>query len=153
MKYGAFRFAGILAAALAFELSNAQTLAYSCNNPTGRSLGVLGEIGKFRPLDEPDSMKGGMITLLWSVRENSAKITVDTGAGGAPLSTNGILFFKSEEQASFVEVFPGAAYMFTIFLPGRHLLVSSHQQFLSMDPGSAIAKTFEAKCERTVQSR
>lgn len=139
----------LLSAALSLQVSQAQTLSYTCQNPSGRVLGMLGELGNFKRLDEPDSMRGGVITLIWSLRDNSAQITVDTG-GGAPLKTKGALLFRSAEQASFAAVFPGAAYMFTIFLPGQRLLASSHQQFLSMDPGSAIAKTFEAKCERTV---
>ena len=45
----------------------AHALTAVCKEPTGRIYGVHGTVlGKGKPLDEPDGMKGGMFTIIWS---------------------------------------------------------------------------------------
>ncbi len=53
----------------------AHALTAVCKEPTGRILGVHGTVlGKGKPLDEPDGMKGGMFTIVWERGQKQAQI-------------------------------------------------------------------------------
>jgi hypothetical protein len=146
-----FNTTAILSALLIAGAASAETLSVSCKDPTGRVLGVLGELGSNKALDSPDSMKGGVVTLSWKFGEPKAFIVVNTGSASSVSSVEGILAYRSDEQYTFFAQFPGAAYMFSVFPKPRRLLMSSHQLFLGSDSGSALAKTFLAGCEMTIQ--
>ena len=131
--------------------ASAQTMTASCKDPSGRALGILGELGGNKQVDGPDSMQGGVITVSWRAGQSKASIVVSTGAASSVSSTEGHLVFRTEDQLTFFAHFPGAAYMVSLFPNPKRLLVSSHQQFLGMDPGSAVAKTFQARCDISLQ--
>ena len=138
----------LLAAA---TIAHGETLTASCKDPTGRALGVLGKIGGGRAIDNPDSMKGGLVTLSWKLNQSNATIVIDTGAANSVSTTQGILFFQTEEQLSFVASYPGAAYMYSVFPKAKRMLIGSHQLFLGMDSESAVGKAWFASCEISIQ--
>lgn len=131
--------------------ATAQTMTASCKDPSGRALGILGELGSNKPVDGPDSMQGGLITVSWKSGQPKAGIVVNTGAASSVSSAEGYLVFRTEDQLTFFAQFPSAAYMVSIFLKPKRLLVSSHQQFLGIDPGSAVAKTYQSLCDISIQ--
>lgn len=129
----------------------AETLTASCKEPKGRMLGVLGELGQHKTVDKPDWMAGGVVTISWKVGSSTAKVVTDTGEGKSLHSSDGVLAFESAEQVSFVVVYPGAVYLYSVFPKARKLLMSSHQLFLGFDPGSAVSKSFVAPCDISMQ--
>lgn len=131
--------------------ASAKTLTASCKDPIGRSLGRLGEFGNYKPIDGADSMQGGVVTISWKTDQPKATIVISTGAAGSVSTTEGVLAFRTEDQLTFFASFPGAAYMVSIFPEPKRLLMSAHQQFLGAAPGSAIAKSYLATCELTLQ--
>lgn len=136
---------------LAANVADAKTLTASCKDPIGRSLGRLGEFGDYKTIDGPDSMKGGVVTISWKTDQPSATIVISTGAAGSVSTTEGVLAFRTDDQPTFFATFPGAAYMVSIFLGPKRLLMSAHQQFLGAASNSAIAKSYIATCELTLQ--
>ena len=132
-------------------VAHGQSLTASCKDPEGRALGVLGKLGSNKAIDNPDSMKGGVVTFSWKMGQASATIVTDTGAGNSVSTTEGIIFFRTEEQLSFVASYPGAAYMYSLFPKAKKMLIASHQLFLGIDSGSAVSKAFTAPCEISIQ--
>ena len=141
----------LFALLLTGSAASAQTMTASCKDPSGRALGILGELGSNKPVDGPDSMQGGVITVSWKSGQPKASIVVNTGAASSVSSTEGHLVFRTDDQLTFFAQFPGAAYMVSLFPKPKRILVSSHQLFLGMDPGSAVAKTFQALCDIAFQ--
>lgn len=130
--------------------TSAETLTASCKEPMGRRLGLLGELGQHKAVDDTDGMAGGVVTVSWKVGSPTAKVVTDAGGGKSLHSADGVLVFESEEQVSFVVVYPGAVYMYSVFQKANKLLMSSHQRFLGFDPGSAVSKSFMATCDISV---
>ena len=96
-------------------------------------------------------MKGGVLTLSWKIDQPKASIVINTGSANSVSSAEGVLVFRSEEQLTFFASFPGAAYMISLFVTPKRLLISSHQLFLGSFAGSALVKTYQANCETTFQ--
>ena len=91
--------------------AHGQTLTASCKNPEGRALGILGKLGSNKAIDNPDSMKDGVVTLSWKLGQATSMIVTDTGTANSVSTIEGVLLFRTEEQLSFVASYPGAAYM------------------------------------------
>lgn len=99
----------LVLSALAAGGAAAQTVTAICKEPVGRELGVLGPSMNNEAVDGPDALTGSSVTITWQVGQSVATMVVDSGNRKTRHSTHGILFFRSEEQMSFVTTYPGAA--------------------------------------------
>jgi hypothetical protein len=113
-------------------------------------LGFRGELGNFAKVDETDGMRGGVVSILWEVGASEAAISIKP-ASGSIFSNKGVLVFQRPEQVTFVVVYPASVYLYSVFPSSSTLLMSEHALSLGVDPKSAIAKSYQAKCELTVK--
>ena len=139
----------ILLFALSFTQSVvAQSVTAVCKEPTGRVLGVNGTVlGDGRELDEPDSITGGLFTILWPRSEDRGQIISQGSGGGEPSADIGKVIFKSDEQVTFLVTYPSAVWLYSLYPKRGLLLISSHNNGLAIDEGGAIIKSYKASCK------
>ena len=137
--------------AVLFGLLNATTvhaLTAVCKEPTGRIFGVHGTVlGKGKPLDEPDGMKGSMFTIVWSHGQKQAQIISQGSGGGKPMTDSGIRVFETDEQVSFLVVYQSAVWLYSLYSKPKLLLMTAHNNGVSIDVGGAVVKSYKASCE------
>ena len=127
-------------------LAHSATLIATCTEPTGRALGFRGELGKFAKVDDVDGMKGGVVSLIWETGQSEAAVSIKA-SGNSLHSSKGVLAFQSAEQVTFVVIYPGAVFLYSLFPTSSTLLISDHGLSLGFEPRSAIVKSYQAKCE------
>ena len=137
--------------AVLFGLLNAtavHALTAVCKEPTGRIFGVHGTVlGKGKPLDEPDGMKGGVFTIVWSHGQKQAQIINQGSGGGKPMTDSGIRVFETDEQVSFLVVYQSAVWLYSLYSKPKLLLMTAHNNGVSIDVGGAVVKSYKASCE------
>ncbi len=143
----------LLAVTLAAGAScaGAETLTATCKEPAGYALGFRGELGKYARVDGPDSIQDGLVVISWKVSAPEANVVIRGNKGVSLHSGSAVTVFRSPEQVSFVATYPGAVFLYSVFPRSGTLMFSDHGLSLGFEPGSAINKSFEAKCEITVQ--
>jgi len=124
----------------------AHALTAVCKEPTGRVYGVHGVLGKGKPVDESDGMKGGMFTIVWSHGQKQAQI-ISQGSGGKPMTDTGIRVFASDEQVSFLVVYQSAVWLYSLYPKPKLLLITTHNNGAFIDIGGALTKSYKASCE------
>lgn len=138
----------IFATLLAFPpFAWGETLTAVCKDPKGRAIGVEGRSGGNKPVDEPDGMRGGQLTLVWEVGKNEAQVVTQGASGGSPLQEKAIRIHSSEESATFIVTYHAAVWLYSIFQKPRRLLITQHTNGYFLDSDGAIAKSMEARCE------
>lgn len=143
------RFSLFLAALMGLlHVTAAHAVTAVCKEPTGRIFGVHGTVlGKGKVLDEPDGMKGGMFTIVWNRGQKQAQITSQGSGGGEPMTDTGIRVFASDEQISFLVVYPSSVWLYSLYRKPKLLLMTAHNNGASIDAGGAVVKSFKASCE------
>ena len=143
------RFSYFLAVLLVLlQATAAHALTAVCKEPTGRIFGIHGTgLGKGKALDEPDGMKGGMFSIVWNSGQKQAQITSQGSGGGEPMTDTGIRVFESDEQVSFLVVYPSSVWLYSLYRKPKLLLMTSHNNGASIDVGGAVVKSFKASCE------
>ena len=124
----------------------AGTLTAVCKEPVGYAIGFRGELGKFEKVSGPDGMAGGTVPISWPSESETATIVIQGSGGRSIHSGKAVPVFRSPEQVSFVAVYPGAAYLYSLFLKSSTLMISDHGLSLGFESGSAINKSMQAKC-------
>jgi hypothetical protein len=139
-----------LAAGLSHTAS-AATLTAVCKDPVGRAIGFRGALGDFQPIDSPDGYSGALITLVLIKGANQAQITFGTATnqGARPLPAP--IVGRTTEQISFVVNYPGAVFLYSLFLNSSTLLISDHGPSLGFESSSAVNKAFQARCSIEVR--
>jgi hypothetical protein len=127
--------------------SSALALTAVCRNPVGRVLGVHGAFGEGKQIDAVDGMPGGLFTFVRERGERRVQVISQGTGGGAPMTDTGIQVFSSSEQTSFLVVYPSAVWMYSLYEKPRMLLISVHNNGVSIDSGGAVVKTYRANCE------
>ena len=119
-----------------------------CTNPIGRILGQAGTaMQRGQVIDEPDGMAGGTFTIIWENGQNQAKIVSQGSGGGEPLTDDAIQVFDDDEQVSFLVIYTSAVWLYSLFTKPKLLLITAHNNGVSVDTGGAIIKALKAKCE------
>jgi hypothetical protein len=128
--------------------TTAHAVTAVCKEPTGRIFGVDGTVlGKGKALDEPDGMKGGRFTIVWNRSQKQAQITSQGSGGGEPMTDTGIRVFESDEQVSFLVVYPSSVWLYSLYRKPKLLLMTTHNNGVAIDVGGAVVKSFKAACE------
>src|SRR3989344_2810349 len=143
------RFSLFLAALLGLlHATAAHAVTAVCKEPTGRIFGIHGTaLGKGKALDEPDGMKGVMFTIVWNRGQKQAQITSHGSGGSEPMTDTGIRVFESDEQVSFLVVYPSAVWLYSLYRRPKLLLMTVHNNGVSIDVGGAVVKSFKASFE------
>jgi len=133
------------------SLAGAETLTAVCNEPKGRVIGIEGPIGGNKPVDEPEGMPGGQITLIWEMMKDEAQVGTQGAGGGPPLYERAVRVFSSDEMHTFLVTHRFVVWVYSIFPKTSRLLMTQHTNGFSIDRGGAIAKSMEARCEMSVK--
>ena len=131
--------------------ANAATLTAVCKDPSGRAIGIHGNLGGQKPINEPDAMTGGQVTIVWEVGQQKASLVIQGSGGGRPFTQDGFVVYRTDEQVSFLTTFPGAVWLLSFFTNPKRLLISEHSGGRAIDTGGAIAKGYEARCDVAVK--
>ncbi len=123
------------------------TLTAVCKDPKGRAVGVEGPSGGDKPVDVPEGMRGGQITVVWQVGGNEAQIVAQGAGGGAPQPERALRVHSSDESVTFIVTYPAAVWLYSVFWKPRRLLITQHTNGFFLGSGGAIAKSMEARCE------
>ena len=130
-----------------FYATSVSALTAVCKEPTGRILGMEGTaLGNGQPLDEPDGMKGGLFSIVWNGQDRAQIISQGSG-GGEPLPDTGVKVFEGDGQVSFLVMYSSALWFYSLFPDSEVLLITAHNNGLSIDAGGAVIKAYMAKCE------
>jgi hypothetical protein len=140
------RFVLIVILAL-IPFSSATALTAVCKNPIGRILGIHGTIFKGKTFDEPDAISNATFTLIWKKGEKEAQIISQSTGGGTPATERALLIFDTNEQSTFLVLYESAVWMYSIYPKPKILILTSHNNGMSIDTGGAVVKSFQAKCE------
>lgn len=128
-----------------FAASHAITAV--CKEPVGHALGVHGATAKGKAFDVPDGMKGGTITIVWKKGQKEAQIVSQGSGGGSPNTETGMPILESAGQVSFLVLYSGAVWIYSLYPELKVLLISSHHNGGAFDAGGAFNKSFKASCE------
>ena len=125
--------------------AGADVLTAVCEDPAGRILGRFGDLGQHQEVDETDGISGGLITISWNPEENTAQI-LTKGAGGQPSTVSAFPALVTEEQASFIVLYPEAIWIYSLYPQIGKLLMAQHTNGSSLGSGGAIGKLMQAQC-------
>lgn len=131
-----------------------ETLTAVCKDPVGRISGQHGApLGNNQVVDENDSMKGTVVTIMWHTAAPNAQILVAQAysAAATPLQEKGVKVHASEEQVSFIVDYPAAVWLYSLFPAPRLLLMTSHVNGATIDSGGAINKSMKATCDISIK--
>ena len=84
------------------SLAGAETLTAVCKEPKGRVIGIEGIRGGNKMVDEPESISGGQITLIWEIKKNEAQVVMQGAAGGPPQYERAVRVYSSDEMHTFL---------------------------------------------------
>ena len=140
-----FLYLFLLISMLQASISHALTAV--CKDPIGRAYGNHGILGQGKVLDEPDDMKGGLFTIIWNEGQNQAQMISQGSGGGSPMTETGFLVFASKEQISFLVTYPSAVWLYSLYSKPKMLLMTTHNNGMSIDTGGAVVKSLKASCE------
>lgn len=143
----------LLFAAIVVFASSAwgETLTAICKDPKGRAVGVEGPGAGKKPVDQPDGMRGGQVTLIWQVGRDKAQIVAQGTGGGPPQSETGSRVHVSDESATFIVTYRAAVWLYSVFWKANRLLITQHTNGFFLGSGGAIAKSMEAECDISVK--
>lgn len=134
-----------------WSLAGAETLTAACNEPKGRVIGIEGPIGGNKPVDEPEGMPGGQITLIWEIKKDEAQVVMQGASGGPPQYERAVRVYSSDEMHTFLVTHRFEVWVYSIFPKTSRLLMTEHTNGFPLDRGGAIAKSMEAPCEMSVK--
>jgi hypothetical protein len=132
-------------------LAGAETLTAICKEPKGRVIGIEGMRGGNKAVDEPESMPGGKITLIWEMKKDEAQVVMQGAGGGPPQYERAVRAYSSDEIHTFLVTHRFEVWTYSIFPKTSRMLMTEHTDGVSPDRGGAIAKSMEARCEMNVK--
>lgn len=127
-----------------FPVSAIASISANCGDPQGRVYGQHGAMFQFQRTDTDDSFTNQPVSLMWEPGRDTAEIQFQSQTHVAHL------IYSSKEQLSFLVRYPAGPYMFSLFMLPQLLLISGHMNGILIDSGGAIAKTFMAECNVTI---
>jgi hypothetical protein len=130
--------------------ANAESITAICKGPYVRLIGQDGA-QKAQEVNIPDGMPEGVITINWDISSQEASIIFQAREGEKPFSDKGLLILATEEQFSFLVLYPQAVWMYSLYPNPELLLISSHNNGMGLSGMGALNKSLKAKCEISLQ--
>ena len=124
---------------------SAEMLTAICEEPRGRILGRYGDLGNSEEVDDTDSISGGLITISWNSKEKTAQV-VYKGSDGQPYTSSAFPALITDEQATFIVLYPKAIWIYSLYPQIGKLLMTQHTNGSSLGSGGAIGKLMQAQC-------
>src|SRR5689334_9404774 len=118
----------------------ASALTAVCKNPVGRIFGVHGTHLGGKPFDEPDAISNATFTFLWTDGDPKATIVTQSSGGSVPSKEEALLVFDSKEQLTFLVLYESAVWFYSIYPQRKMLIMTSHNNGMSIDSGGAVVK-------------
>jgi hypothetical protein len=125
----------------------AHALTAVCKNPVGRISGVHGTALGGKSFDEADAISNATFTFLWNRGESEATIVSQSSGGSASTKEAALLIFDSEEQLTFLVVYESAVWIYSVYPLRKMVLMTSHNNGVSIDSGGAVVKSYQATCD------
>lgn len=125
----------------------ASALTAVCKNPVGRISGVHGSALGGKPFDEPDAISNAAFTFLWTEGERKATIVTQSSGGVSPTKEDALLVLDSDDQLTFLVLYESAVWLYSIYPQRQVLIMTSHNNGVSIDTGGAVVKSYQATCE------
>jgi hypothetical protein len=125
----------------------AHALTAVCKNPVGRISGVHGKAAGGKSFDEPDAISNATFTFLWNRGESEATIVSQSSGGSASTKETALLIFDSDEQLTFLVVYESAVWIYSVYPLRKMVLMTSHNNGVSVDSGGAVVKSYQATCD------
>lgn len=125
----------------------AKAITAVCTDAKGRISGIHGKAFGGKEFDETDGISKATFTLIWNSGEKEARIVSQNAGGGTPTTEHGLLVFDTDEQLTFIVLYESAIWFYSFFPGSKALIMTSHNNGVSIDSGGAVVKSFLARCE------
>jgi hypothetical protein len=138
----------LLVSALLFgSCTQASAITAVCQNAKGRIFGVHGVTLGRKSFDEPDAISKATFTVLWTAGDKSARIVTQSTGGKNPVAEDAIVVNVTEEQITFLVLYDSAVWLYSFYPKPKVLILTSHNNGVSVDAGGAVVKSYLAQCE------
>lgn len=74
-------------------------------------------------------------------------IVTQSSGGVAPTKEAALLVFDSDDQLTFLVLYESAVWLYSIYPQRQVLIMSSHNNGVSIDTGGAVVKSYQANCD------
>lgn len=120
----------------------AKTMTAVCGPFKGHTIGISGASENHNPLNFEDSMDR-KFTLAWEVGAESGQII---GSGENPTREEGFAVMTTEDQISFVVIYPISVFIYSIFPERKTMLITKHTHSRGLEFDAARGFIMRGDC-------